>query len=256
MPIQTFEKVESFQKSTACRNCQTSLAESHYCPNCGQKQALRLNLKRLFRRGFKQIMSLDSALARTFIGLSLRPGKICRAYISGKRAPFYNPPKYAFLLITSYLLIVTFFSLDMTGDMLGGSGELLEKQQKIFNFILGLSGYLFFLYNFPAAKIHQWLFKKSGIQFAEAYVFGLYIGGHVVLFNILFAISGLAATRAGFLAIALIHLTYTVWALTDFYNSRSFRIIFKGIVYYIFFRIFQIIAGIIAVLIGRWLNYI
>ena len=81
-----------------CLNCNTSF-EGNFCTNCGQKKnSKRLNLKDLAEDTASNIFNFEAPLIRTFIELSLRPGKFCREFIEGKRASKYRPSPITFFV--------------------------------------------------------------------------------------------------------------------------------------------------------------
>lgn len=59
----------------------------------------RLDASQLVRELIATIFNLESSLWRTLIGLTLRPGKVAREYVAGRRRSYFNPLKY--LLVTA-----------------------------------------------------------------------------------------------------------------------------------------------------------
>lgn len=83
-----------------------------YCPNCAQANSTKkLSLKDFFDEFFSNVLSYDSKLLKTLGALLLRPGKITRDYIEGKRVSYTNP--FRFLLSLS---IVYFLLMGLSGD--------------------------------------------------------------------------------------------------------------------------------------------
>ena len=81
-----------------CLNCGHPLDLSDkYCPNCSQANSTKkLTLLDFFEEFFSNYFSYDSKLWQTLAALLLKPGKITREYISGKRLSYTNP--FRFLL--------------------------------------------------------------------------------------------------------------------------------------------------------------
>ncbi|UWX54160.1 DUF3667 domain-containing protein [Maribacter litopenaei] len=100
-------------RGVACLNCGHPLDISDkYCPNCSQANSTKkLTLKDFFEEFFSNIISYDSKLLRTLAALLLRPGKITKEYILGKRMSYTNP--FRFLLS---LAIVYFLLIGLSGD--------------------------------------------------------------------------------------------------------------------------------------------
>ncbi len=100
-------------RGTECNNCGHPLDISdRYCPNCSQANSTKkLTLKDFFDEFFSSLISYDSKLLKTLSALLIRPGKITRDYINGRRVSYTNP--FRFLLS---LAIVYFLMLNFTGN--------------------------------------------------------------------------------------------------------------------------------------------
>ena len=88
---------------TPCANCETPLVGT-YCHACGQlAEDFHKSIWKLFREALESFFHLDGRLARTLPHLIVRPGRLTRDYLDGKRA-FQVPPLRTFLVI----LLLTF----------------------------------------------------------------------------------------------------------------------------------------------------
>ncbi len=93
-----------------CLNCGTVLG-GQYCGNCGQRAASRLiSVWELLRDAFGDLLELDSRLWRTLIPLLVRPGRLTRDYLEGRRARFM-PPFRTYLVLSIVFFLVAFFDL-------------------------------------------------------------------------------------------------------------------------------------------------
>lgn len=91
-----------------CLNCGDTLA-GQYCANCGQRSQSRLiSIWELTRDAFGDLFELDSRVWRTLIPLMVRPGKLTRDYLQGRRARFM-PPFRTYLVLSLFFFIVAFF---------------------------------------------------------------------------------------------------------------------------------------------------
>ena len=95
-----------------CLNCGHPLKlTDKYCPNCSQANSTKkLTLLDFFEEFFANYFSYDSKLWRTLTVLLLKPGKITRAYIDGKRLSYTNPFRFLLSLAIVYFLIISFNS--------------------------------------------------------------------------------------------------------------------------------------------------
>ena len=92
----------------ACLNCGTEL-QGQYCGHCGQRASSRLiSLWELTRDAFGDLFELDSRLWRTLVPLLIRPGRLTRDYLEGRRAR-YMPPFRMYLVLSVVFFVVAFF---------------------------------------------------------------------------------------------------------------------------------------------------
>ncbi|ACT59106.1 DUF3667 domain-containing protein [Hirschia baltica] len=101
-------------KFTNCQNCKTALT-GRYCHECGQlADDFQRPIWSLVAEGVSDFLSLDGRLWRTLPQLLLRPGRITRHYIDGKRAS--HVPPFRLYLVASLLFFTTFFVVGASGD--------------------------------------------------------------------------------------------------------------------------------------------
>ena len=103
------ESEEELRPLPSCPNCGTSLS-GQYCGNCGQRARSRLiSLWELIREAFGDFLELDSRLWQTLGPLLVRPGKLTRDYLLGRRARFM-PPFRTYLVLSVVFFLVAFFN--------------------------------------------------------------------------------------------------------------------------------------------------
>lgn len=91
-----------------CLNCGTVLS-GQYCGNCGQRAQSRLiSIWELVRDAFGDLFEFDSRLWRTLVPLIVRPGKLTRDYLEGRRVR-YMPPFRTYLVLSILFFLVAFF---------------------------------------------------------------------------------------------------------------------------------------------------
>lgn len=94
-------------KSDSCYNCGESLKnEENYCPNCGQKNMdLNISFKELLKDFASDYFTFDSKFFRTIIPLIIKPGKVPKDFIEGKRLKYLAPLRgFLFLSFISFFL--------------------------------------------------------------------------------------------------------------------------------------------------------
>lgn len=94
-------------KSEHCYNCGEILKnEENYCPNCGQKNTdLNISFKELFKDFASDYFTFDSKFFRTIWPLIVKPGKVPKEFIDGKRLKYIAPLRgFLFLSFVSFFL--------------------------------------------------------------------------------------------------------------------------------------------------------
>jgi hypothetical protein len=98
----------SLRPAETCLNCGCKLS-GQYCGDCGQRATTRLiSIWQLLREAFGDLLELDSRLWRTLIPLAVRPGKLTRDYLEGRRARFM-PPFRTYLVLSIIFFLIAFF---------------------------------------------------------------------------------------------------------------------------------------------------
>lgn len=97
-------------RGVKCLNCGHPLDISDkYCPNCSQANSTKkLTLKDFFDEFFSSLINYDSKLLTTLYALLLRPGRITKDYVNGKRITYTNPFRFLLSLAFLYFLMVTY----------------------------------------------------------------------------------------------------------------------------------------------------
>ncbi len=90
-------KLQRFQhkqiKGLECLNCGMPLLQNeNFCSYCGQKNTTsKLSIGNYVDTLVSGFLSYDSQFWTTFIPLLIKPGKVAKEYISGKRVKYVNP---------------------------------------------------------------------------------------------------------------------------------------------------------------------
>lgn len=87
-----------------CLNCGAPLA-GEFCQDCGQSaQSIRRPFWSLAGESLETFFAIDGRIARTLPDLMLRPGRMTRAYLDGKRARFI--PAFRLYVLASLVFFV------------------------------------------------------------------------------------------------------------------------------------------------------
>jgi hypothetical protein len=96
-----------------CQNCGAALAGT-YCSACGQKADVRIpSLGALLADAFGDLFNFDSRIWRSLATLALKPGRLTRSYLEGRRAR--HTPPFRMYVVTSVMFFLV-FSLVRTLD--------------------------------------------------------------------------------------------------------------------------------------------
>jgi hypothetical protein len=198
-----------------CANCGATLL-GEWCHRCGQhrRESARLDLREIVARFSESLLNLDSTLLRTFVGLTIQPGQLCREYVEGHRKRYMNPFGYFVLAGAANLLgaatVARIFGEPRPPD--AAEGELASEY--VTWFMLGLL--------VPFALVLRRLFRRADRNLAENYVFALYVLGQFVWFELLILLPLTYAIPDAALAIAYVvgWITYVTFASVPFYSER------------------------------------
>jgi hypothetical protein len=104
----TGDSHEASRPLQSCLNCGITL-RGQYCDACGQRARSRLiSIWELVRDAFGDLFELDSRLWQTLVPLIVRPGRLTRDYLLGRRARFM-PPFRTYLVLSVIFFLVAFF---------------------------------------------------------------------------------------------------------------------------------------------------
>ncbi len=212
-----------------CKNCdQTIQDDQSYCPHCGQKSDVkRLNFKQLIKDIWIAFSNTDEGFLLLIKELVYKPGKVARAYVSGRRKHYFNPFSYLAIMVAIALFFILRFesygidySLMKTQDL-----EFLRFTFQYFN--------LFIFFTCPVYALVIWIFFSGNqMNYAENLVLSAYLGGQNMMYYIV-AITLFILFPSNMNVLGLIiGLIITIWyimAILQFYAKRSFWSIIKAI---------------------------
>lgn len=230
---------------TVCANCGARVSDL-YCGSCGQQRVGRLSFGDIATTALTELTTLDSAFLRTFIGLSIRPGRTAREFIEGHRVRYLNPLKYALFAVTIYVVLAHLFGAQIGPEQRDGDA--------LFDLIISFLPYLMILALLPAAALQSLMFRSSGDRVAECYVFGLYAYSHIFWLLTPLVLAGTYGIAYGFFVIHGLRLGFWIWATMGFYRSRSISTALKAVLVFVAFFFSTLVLAIAANVLLRWWN--
>ena len=110
MKLRLKKKNNKVVKVTAseCFNCgHPFFGNEKFCPECGQKNKNpKITFGSFVHEVFNGFISWDSKFWTTFIPLLIKPGKVSRDYIDGKRQRYANPFRFYLTISVLFFLII------------------------------------------------------------------------------------------------------------------------------------------------------
>jgi hypothetical protein len=212
-----------------CRNCNQSFSEEYqHCPHCGQKANLqRLTLHNIFHDFVHAFTHFDKGILLLLRYLTIRPGKIPREYVDGKRKKYFNPFSFLVLMVgVAFFLVLKFESLAFRHeDLASANTEILHFSFKYFNIFIFLMA--------PVNALLSWLlFRKYKFFYAEYLVLWAYLTGQQMFYYCLFIVLALippSLTVTG-TVVGILMSIWFVFALIQFHQQKSLANVVKAII--------------------------
>jgi hypothetical protein len=231
-----------------CVNCSETV-NTAYCPACGQKNPpKKINALTLYTDFQSRIYGFDGMFPRTLIDLTIRPGKVVKAFVSGNRIAYVGPVGYFFLTITIFLLLASMLDVtfsEFMSAMNSFTGKQSEGQVELSNQIGALMNEYLRLFSFFIALllvVSTWVFfRRSGFNFLEHAVLVFYNNGHMLWVSIImliaYKISGASLNALILLSISMVYYIFT--CISTFTYKRKWvigiRAFFAFIASYFFY---------------------
>ena len=176
---------------TLCVTCGAPLT-GPFCAQCGQRvRAGRLTLRSVLADAWQHVVSLDSSLWRTTVGLVRRPAALIRDVLAGRTVRYTGPARYFLLAVTAAQLAalavgdVSEFAGGVAegfneGRRSGDASDTLDEGWLAANlerlWVLAFVGFVPFVTLWSRV-----LLRRSGLTLAEHAVVHLYLQALVAL---------------------------------------------------------------------------
>ena len=198
--------------TATCRNCGAQL-HGEFCSSCGQGHRHdRLRTTDWIADVVERITSVASSrILHTVVALTLRPGRMVRDYVDGKRISYVNPARYALATCAIWWFAVAL-----------NEGE--DVWWMDFGQFLNLA-------SVPVVTLLvQLAFMGSKLTYAEHLAFMLYTSAQLYLARAFLALAYVVASPSsrvlGLIDIVLT-VAYLTWALWTFHRGRISALPFR-----------------------------
>jgi hypothetical protein len=234
------QRVATFQ-IVPCINCGVPV-EGKYCSSCGQRKAVsKITWRSLGQEFTAKWLGFDNQLGRTFLDLTIKPGKVIHAYLGGNRVTYLGPLGYYFIVSALVLLGMSLLEVSIEDFMKTSSsdfsttaeqpsGRVAAVQQQVFHYMSSLFRFMVILFVPFFAYAASLFFRRKGFSFLEHAVMLMYSSAHLFFISlfqaIIFKIMG--ETYTSFSA-GLSLLYYGCFYSSAMGAKFSFKNFFKGI---------------------------
>ncbi len=224
--------------NTFCANCENEVI-GKYCHHCGQKRDVhKLAWRSLFDELQKRWFGFDNNFARTVRDLTIAPRKVISATISGIRVRYIGPIGYYFLMVTLFVLAMSFLDIDMTemtrdftSVMSNAETQAEQQLQMKINQMIFSNFRLFSFLMIPFFITATWLiFKNKKYNFLESSVVTFYGQGHPLILSVL-ALFGYKFFNIVHAQLYLTPISYLYFAFVcaNFYQGNKIWNFIKGL---------------------------
>ena len=117
------EKTHEHTDSLHCKNCNTGVSGTVYCPTCGQKSDTHvLTFTEFLVETADGLFNFDSRLWRSLSPLILHPGKLTNEYLKGRRM-HYLPPFRLYLILSVLFFLIPNNEFNLENGFSGQAGQ-------------------------------------------------------------------------------------------------------------------------------------
>ena len=254
------EKMNSVmeQELTLCINCAATI-ELNFCGNCGQpKKVERLSFKTLAGDIYSQLLSMDNKFARTIWYLLVNPKYVIQGFINGNRTKFFGAGGMYFLLLTIYLLLLSFLDISLT-EVTASTSEYLsganttqgqqELQKMVEQSIYGNIK----IFTFLTIPFFAWglliVFRKNKLNFFEHAIVIFYSFSLSTCFSILAALLYKITDVDLFWTSSILVICIFSYIAARYYDTKWWRGLLKGLAGYLLgYLMIMAMSGIATIL--------
>lgn len=236
---------------TNCLNCNQPLSE-HYCARCGQKASThRYSLKHFVVHDLVHgILHIDKGILFTIKELFTRPGHSVRAFIEGKRVPYFNYITLLIIVIGLGHFIGEFSHLKLTDIVPDTSKAMMSEIERFTTKYPKLVP----LFTIPVSSLFSFLwFRKARLNGTEHLIMNAYKASAELIIGLLFSIVTIFYHNKQMLYIvyngmALLTTVYTIWFYCQYFSVfgyKKYSLILRSIMIPVSIALFSLMIGVI-----------
>ncbi|HEX8369469.1 MAG TPA: DUF3667 domain-containing protein [Pyrinomonadaceae bacterium] len=206
---------------TTCLNCSNAF-EGNFCNECGQKAAThRFTMHEWLHEIPHSIFHVDGGFFYTLKNLCLRPGKMMREYVEGRRKIYFSP--FLYLLIwCGIFIVINHFVSDATAakkeitDLKSAGAYLVANYYKVLIVAMIL----------PMSLSSFLIFYRSGFNFAEHLVLSAFITAQLIIGDVVvYSVAAINFTQGKTQILLVLNLLlkfpFWIWAYWQFFKPKN-----------------------------------
>lgn len=205
-----------------CVNCGADMREGQrFCGQCGQRVIHgRLTLHDVGHDLVHAITHADHSIFSLMKDLALRPGRVAREYVDGKRKKYFGPFAFLFILVGLASFVTVVSGVEWFAPVPGDNPARKFLQQH-FNLVVLIQAPVL-------AGLCQLLFWSRRLHYAEHLVLAAYTSGFRCLLLVfiatplLYAMGGKQIHPWAILGYFAVWLVYFCFAAAQFYGGNRF----------------------------------
>mgnify|MGYP002780752472 FL=1 len=203
-----------------CLNCGQALPPGSFCPQCGQKRPHRLSVGHVLHEVVHVFTHADKSIFGYARHVLLRPGRVVRDYLAGRRQRYFNPFQFLLLAVgVSTLLATQLHYYEQVGESVqravalrGASPAQLARVAAYFHAV-GAYFNVWWLVLLPFHALPAWLAYRPRLNYAESFLLLVVVGSAfqlclLVALPTLFVLTGRAPGSSTAVFQAVIYLLY------------------------------------------------
>lgn len=256
------------QPPEKCLNCDTPLTD-RFCPKCGQDNSdERLRVGQIVGHLMDEFLEFDLPFLKTIWHLTIRPGQVCLDYTAGFRRRYSNPFRYCLIMCAIYVFLLVAFDIGVAQGRVTVGGQpiseesrtrFIELLEQLPAFVTSHFNMFIFLALPFAAFALKFFSRRSKLNYAEHYVFILFIYGQRILFaTLLIPLALIYDENVMRLTVISVSIVYISWGAKVFYRTNWIIGILKSLLIHVSLftslMIIIIVAWPLFVLLPAWLR--
>jgi hypothetical protein len=238
--------------STICLNCGAEM-QNEFCPHCGQKKDVKkLTWHSLVQEAVHFFSHIEHGFLNTSIQLFLRPGRVIKEYLEGKRKKYYKPISFylvwAGFRLLMFNLVISLMNYEnfRTWGLFASqeAGMYVVHHTQVFGLLL-IPLQAFFIWIILSRPKMNYIETLAASVYASA-VIEILIFFQIFIIGLLFRINFL--TNWFGLQVQVVYSVWVFFCLVDLFKRDKLKLLLVRIIMamIITFLVYQIVAGLIA----------